>query len=458
MLTALIALLAQALPAQALPVCTPQAHGGRAGDAAPDTAAIQAAIDACEGTGGTVLLGPGRWETAQLTLGSAMTFKLAAGAELALIPDAALYAPLPGQDGTEANHVKRPALQAFGVRGLRVEGLGRIVGRGEAFWDEGFLESGAGRPTLPRAMPVLHAEGCEDVTVEGLRIEDAPGYGLAFLGCEGVRVLDLTVRNDARSPNTDGVQLRDSRRVFIARADIDTGDDAIVLKSSRGPVEDVVVTDSVLRSDDAAIKFGTGSHVGVRRAVFSNVVIRDSRYGVAIFAIDGGTHRDVRFSNLVIETGGRHARTYPVFVDVDRREADRGWSVIDGLTFDGLDVRTGGAMLIAGNPASPIRNLVLRDVDVRRAETLEALGGSAKPRGNKRIRAQADSRDYAGLPADVVIAHADGVVLDVGLPGCADERAGVVLVAVEGLETDRRAREAPGLVPGEAARVIGGCE
>ena len=454
-----IALLAAAI--QGLPVCLPEDHGGRAGDDALDTSAIQAAVDACAGTGGTVVLGPGRWEAAQVTLGSRMTFKLAAGATYALIPDAGLYEPLPGQEGTEANHVKRPAIQAFGVEGLRVEGPGRVLGRGEAFWDEGFLASGRSRPSLPRAMPMLHLEDCRGVVVDGLTIHASPGYGVAFTGCDGVRALDVTVRNDARSPNTDGIQVRDSRNVFIERADINTGDDAIVLKSHGAVVENVVVTDSVLRSDDAAIKFGTGSRVGVRNAVFTDTVIRDSRYGIAIFAIDGGTHRDVRFDGLLVETGGRHARTYPVFVDVDRREADRDWSVIDGLTLEGLDVRTDGAALIAGNPASPIRNLVLRDVNVRRRDEPEDLSrAGGKPRGNARIAAQDGSRDYARVPADLVIAHADGVVLDgVALPPCAGGRVGIALIDVTGLTSDEVPARAPGLVPGEDdARRIGGCD
>lgn len=394
-------------------VCPPQAHGGAPDDEEADTQALQLAIDECGGRGGVVVLSSGKWLTGGLIFGSDMTFRLEEGAVLQLIPDIGLYPELGRQ--------RYAAFYAPSAHRLKIEGPGLIDGSGPLFWDENFYELGIPRPTLPRPAPMIAFQNCADIVVSGLRMQNLPGYALSFDGCDGASVEDVTIRNDLRSPNTDGIQIRNSSNIEIRRADIETGDDAIVLKSNRRAVENILVEDSVLVSDDGALKFGTGSRFGVRNSTFRNTTIRNSRYGVAIFAIDGGVHENNVFENITIETGGRHRRTYPIFVDVDRREADRGWGGVDGLVFRDIDIRSGGASLIAGNPKGLIRNLTLDRVTVVRTGEIEDLATAGrKPRGNVMITAQPGSLDYSREEADIVIAHARNVTLnDLSLPQCA---------------------------------------
>lgn len=398
-------------------VCPPSSFGGAPDDAEPDTIAIQAAIDACRQRGGVVILSPGVWLTGGLRLGSDMTFRLEEGAVLKLIPDIALY-PQTNAPGSSA--ARYAALYAPSVYGLKIEGPGRINGSGPSFWDENFYELGIPRPTLPRPAPVIDLVDCSNIRIADLMMENTPGYGISFQRCDGGVVQDIKIRNDLRSPNTDGIQIRGSKNITIRRADIETGDDAIVLKSNQGVVENIVVEDSILVSDDGAIKFGTGSRYGVKNSTFKNNKILRSRYGIAIFAIDGGVHANNVFENLEIETGGRHRRTYPVFVDVDRRKADRDWGGVDGLVFRNINITTGGASMIAGNPNGLIRNLILDNVSIERTPHIEDLGRSGrKPRGNVLIEAQAGSLDYAREKADIVIAHARNVILSgMSFPEC----------------------------------------
>lgn len=418
-------------------VCPPHSFGGVPNDQESDTEAIQAAIDACRERGGVVALSSGLWLTGGLRLGSDMTFRLEEGAVLQLIADITLY---PQINAPDADIKRYAALYAPSVYGLMIEGPGRINGAGPSFWDENFYELGIPRPTLPRPAPVLALVDCSNVRVSDLTMENLPGYAISFQRCDGVVVQDINIRNDLRSPNTDGIQIRDSKSITIKRADIETGDDAIVLKSSGRAVENILVEDSILVSDDGAIKFGTGSRYGVKNSIFRNNRIRDSRYGVAIFAIDGGIHENNIFENLVIETGGRHRRTYPIFVDVDRRKADRRWGGVDGLTFRNIDITTGGASMIAGNPNGLIHNLTLDGITVVRADQVENLAQSGrKPRGNVLIKAQAGSLDYAQEQADIVIAHARGVTLNgLSLPKCSAEiaRESMKLIDVETVSGD----------------------
>lgn len=410
------------------PLCAPIG----ADDDANDTVAIQAAIDQCATMGGKVILGPGLWRTGGLILRSEMEFHLAAGAVLQLIPDIALYPALEGPGEAAGNQRFIVGLHAPFVERLIISGPGKIDGQGPQFWDKDFYKLGLPRPTLPRPEPLLELADCKNVVVRDLTMIDLPAYAIRLHRCDGARVENVTIRNDPRSPNTDGVQIRDSSNVTITGADIATGDDAIVLKSRARAVENIVVENSILESDDAALKFGTGSAIGVRNSVFRDLTIRNSRYGIAIFQIDGGTHADNRFERISIHTGGRHKRTFPIFVDIDRRDADRNWGKIERHVFDSISIDTSGAILIAGNPAAPIRDLVLSRLSMTmRAPMVDVTQTPGKPRGNVQIKAQAGSVDLGQENAHVVLGHIDGLNLrDIAIDDDSRGREGLRLIKV----------------------------
>jgi hypothetical protein len=409
-----------------------------AGDDVPDTAAIQAAIDACAGRGGKVVLGPGVWLSGGLRLGSDMELHLAAGAVLRLIPDMALYPAIRGPGEASGEETLQAALYAPNAERLVISGPGVIDGQGPKFWDPDFYALGLARPTLPRPQPTLELADCRDVTIRDLRLENLPGYAIRFHRCEGGRAEGVTIRNDPRSPNTDGIQIRDSSRITITGADIATGDDAIVLKSRERPVADILVEHSVLESDDAALKFGTGSAIGVKNSVFRDLTIRNSRYGVAIFQIDGGVHADNRFERISIHTGGRHPRSYPIFIDIDRRTAERGWGGVERHLFRDIAIDTTGAVLIAGNANAPIRALRLENVRFSgRAPLFDLAASSGKPRGNVTIRPQAGSVDFGRENAHVTLAHVEGLGisgLDIAHGDATRPRDGLALISVTGAE------------------------
>lgn len=412
-------------------VCNVVAFGASPDDAVADTAALQAAIDACAGAGGRVVVPAGAFDTGMLTLGSDMILDLNEGAILRLIPDIALFpeivVPRPGANADRF----RTAFYAPGVTGLSIVGTGAIDGNGPDFWDDNYYQSGLRRPTLPRPQPVIEISDCKNVSVTGLTLRNLPAAALRLHRCTDTHVQDLTIWNDPRSPNTDGIQVRDSSNVLIEGVRISTGDDAIVLKSDERIVENVRVRSSVLESDDSGIRFGTGSAVGVRNSVFSDIEIRRSRYGIAIFMIDGGRHDNNLFENISISTGSRHARDYAVFVDIDRRTADRSLGEIDNLTFRNVSVTTDANILIAGSPESSLGTLNLSGVRMKLVSPLIDLERAAsKPRGNINIESQAGSVDYSGELATVTIAHVqqlnvDGLVLD---DAANSMRADVVLI------------------------------
>ncbi len=403
-------LAAQQLENASVMRCDIREFGAVSGDGLPDTAAIQTAVAECEDDGGTVVVPQGDWSTGTVRLGSNMTFLLEEGAILSLHPDITLF-PETSVQRDNGFATVRAALLADGVEALRIEGAGRIEGNGEAFWDENFYESGLRRPTLPRPGPVIELANCRDTHISGITMTNMPAYAIRYHRCDGVSAEGITIRNDPRSPNTDGIQLRDTSNAVISEVDIRTGDDAIVLKSGDRAVDNILVENSYLESDDAALKFGTGSRVGVTNSVFRNIEIRNSRYGIALFMLDGGTHANNLFENIVISTGGRNPRQFPIFLDIDRREADRSLGRIVDTTFRNLAIETSGASLIAGNPDAPIEALILQNIALSIRDPFDVTARSAKPRGNITIEEQSGSVDYSTANAHFALGHIDGLRL-----------------------------------------------
>lgn len=404
--------------------CNIADYGAVSGDSEPDTAALQAAVDDCAGLSGIVVIPAGNWSTGTVRLKSDMTLRIDDGAVLALHPEIGLFPEIEiARDRGTAT--VRSALLADGVSGLRIEGSGRIEGNGEAFWDPDFYASGLRRPTLPRPGPVIELANCSDTHVTGITMANIPAYAIRFHRCDDVSARGITIRNDPRSPNTDGIQIRDTSNAIISGVDIRTGDDAIVLKSGERPVDNIMVENSYLESDDAAVKFGTGSRIGVTNSVFRNLEIANSRYGIAIFMIDGGTHRNNLFEDISIETGGRHPRQFPIFIDIDRREADREFGRIVDTTFRNFTIKTSGASLLAGNPAAPVEGLTIDNFELDVRQAFDVTARPSKPRGNILIETQSGSVDYSTIDAHLVVAHARGVCLtDVSFssdPGSARE-------------------------------------
>jgi len=416
-----------------IPVCNITDYGAVSADGRVDTHALQNAINDCRGREGTVVLPAGDWSTGALRLGSNMTLQIDEGAVLSLYPDIDLFPEFVSETDDGVVRI-RAALFAEGVSGLRITGKGRIEGNGASFWDEDFYNSGLRRPTLPRPGPTIELADCSDTHVSGITLTNMPHYAVRFNRCDGVSAEDLTVRNDPRSPNTDGIQIRDTSNAVLRRLDIQTGDDAIVLKSGKRVVDNILVEDSNLQSDDGAIKFGTGSAVGVTNSVFRNIDIAKTRYGVAIFMLDGGHHKNNLFENIRIENGGRHARNYPIYMDIDRREADRSLGQIENTTFRDIEIVTNSASLIAGNPAAPIRNVKLERIKMTVPDPLDLTARPSKPRGNINIEDQGGSVDYSTRAAHFVFGHIEGLTLrDVSIETAAvpSERVGATLIDVD---------------------------
>lgn len=381
------------------PVCNVERFGAIADDAQSDDAAIAAAIDQCAGRNGQVLVPAGVFMTGGVTLKSDMDFHLGAGAILRGMPRLEDYAVQPTGDAGRS----RGVITAIGVRNLSITGSGTIDGAGTPFHVA----------TNERPEYSLGLFDCTGVRVSGVTLIDPAKYHVTMNRCSQVTMDGVTILAAMLAPNSDGIQVRDSSDVSISNCRIETGDDAIVLKSSARLVERVRVANCRLVSDDAAFKFGTGSEPGIRDVSVTDTVITGSRYGLALFMQDGGIYENVRFANILIETGGRHAREYPIFVDIDTRQPDSpsGWGHIRDVAFDNLMIVSRGNILIQGQPGHDVEKISLSNIRMRVANAVDLARVHGKPRGNRAHAPRTGAADYSSSLGHIVIGHADGVTL-----------------------------------------------
>lgn len=267
--------------------------GVRADLAGPQHQFFQAAIDACAAAGGgTVRVPAGRYVIGMIELRSHVTLHLENGAHLVGSLDVADYPEVVG-GFTDAVGQKRNRCLVYArdCQSVGLTGEGTIDGRGGQW---GFEQDG--RPFMVRFID------CRDVRVTGLTLRDSPGWVSHYLGCENVLIQGISINSHVNG-NNDGIDVDSCRRVRIANCDLDTGDDAICIKSTRAtPCENIVVTSCVIRSVWGALKLGTESAGDFRNIIISDIVIRDTHGGgLKIISMDGSRIENVQVNNVIMD-------------------------------------------------------------------------------------------------------------------------------------------------------------
>ncbi|EMI43499.1 glycoside hydrolase family 28 protein [Rhodopirellula sp. SWK7] len=272
-----------------------------------DTQAVQATLDACatEG-GGIVRVPPGNYVIGTITLKSNITLSLDHGAALLGSQDIKDYPTKELRPAREGN--SQCLLYAEDATNIRVEGLGVIDGRGKP---EVFPRL-RGRDERPRLM---RFENCEKVTLAGLTYKDPAFWGIHLVDCRDVHIDGITIRFRNNHFNNDGIDLDACENVLIENCDINSGDDAICLKSSLGPCRNIVVRNCKVSSNTAALKFGTSSRGGFINVDVSNCYFFDCPMGaIKLQIVDGGHMENINISRIAMDNVGS-----PVFIRLGNR-------------------------------------------------------------------------------------------------------------------------------------------
>jgi polygalacturonase len=229
-------------------ICSPRAHGAKGDGIAKDTAAIQAAIDACEQHGGgTVRLTAGTYLSAPVVLKSNITLQLDKGATLLGSVDHADY--------PAKTEFREPGLQslvsATNAEHVAIIGEGVIDGAGDTWWQMARTVKNAGVMGSDHPRPRLVVfDHCQHLRVEGVTIQNSPMWQLVLYYSDDITIRNIKVLAPSNSPNTDAIDPFSSSNIRIDHVIADVGDDNIAIKSgaigSPGPDEpsrDITITD-----------------------------------------------------------------------------------------------------------------------------------------------------------------------------------------------------------------------
>jgi hypothetical protein len=375
----------QALPSAS--VFNPSQFGAVGDGNALDSPAINAAIDACnKAGGGVVYCSPGKYLCGTVELKSNVTLYLEAGAVILGSTDVKQYTPKPGPDPS-SDAGQGHLIYARDVENVGVVGLGKIDGQGRSFW------TATNRKPVPdremwsdarhldwkpnaRISPMVELVNCTNLRLESIELTGASGWTLRPINCTRVFIQGIVIRNPAIGPNTDGIDLTGCQQVVISDCLIDTGDDAICLKSENpyGSAprlsKDITVTNCIITSSTNGFKIGTATQGGFENITFSNSTIVSidpdiaSRMvaGIAIEVVDGGWIDGIVMTGIQIQDARaplvirRGNRSNPFPTDQTR---------LRGVLIDG--VHATGAILtssITGIPGMDVEDVRLSDIHI----------------------------------------------------------------------------------------------
>jgi len=277
-----------------------------------DTAAVQAAIDACnKDQGGTVLVPAGVFVIGTVELKSNVTLHISAQGKLLGSADGKQYhaidaIPLHGDATLNDGNVGL----IFGVEAenVTIEGTGTIDGQGPQFRSPTRgTPPPSGRGGADRPYHLLFHR-CKNLRVRDITLVESAFHSIRVIQSSFVWMEGLHIHNRVNS-NNDGFHFVSCEFVHVSNCDIQTQDDACALF---GSCRNVMVTNSSFSTRWSVFRFGGGNPENV---TISNCIIYET-YGCPIKLHFGPESRvqNILFSNIVLKDV-----TGPISIDLSDR-------------------------------------------------------------------------------------------------------------------------------------------
>jgi hypothetical protein len=306
-------------PAAGVQVHNIRDHGATGDGVTLDTAAIQAAIDACHtARGGTVLVPAGDFLSGTLELKSFVTLHLAAGARLLGSGNPADYRAGHGVPPGNGNIV---FLSAANAEHIVIEGTGTIDGNGAKFYTGRGDMTGPGQNSAEGYFQRPHLlvfYRCSNLRIRDVFLTASAYHCLRTLECRHVHYTGIRIYNRVNK-NNDGFHLVSNHYLHLVDCDVQCQDDACALFGSN---KWVTITNCSFSTRWSVFRFGGGDPENI---TVSNCLIYDT-FGCPVKMRFGRTThaQNLLFSNLVFQNV-----TGPISIGYDTRARRRNESAAD---------------------------------------------------------------------------------------------------------------------------------
>jgi len=328
-----------------------------------DTTAIQNAIDACSKQGGGVVEFPaGQFVSGTILLKDNVTILLDTNTTLLGSLNITDYQNIDSFKSGNGAGFGFCFIGAVDAKNVGIEGAGTIDGRGK--------ELLAARPKGNSARPFLiRFVRCDGVTVKDSNLKSPAAWTMHFfqsrnVNAERVKIVSLGLGNN------DGMDIDSCENVKISDCDIDSGDDAICLKTTSTNVcRDILVSNCKLKSHWAAIKFGTESAGNFENVTVTNCQIRDTQGGgIKLCSVDGANVNNIFISDLTMDNV-----TLPIFIRLGARlktfregEPKQPVGTIQNVVIQNVRATATWpiGIFLSGIPNHPIENVTLSNIEI----------------------------------------------------------------------------------------------
>ena len=238
-------------------------YGAKGDGQTDDAAAIQRAINACSAAGGgTVIIPAGHtFLCGPLYLKSYVNLHLEPNSRLLANPDESIYTESAFRENRGEGMMW---ISGKDLKQISITGTGEIDGNGIAFMGKELDDSYELKPVTdfdPRPH-VLTLINVEKTVIRDITIRNSAYWTIHLIGCYDALIDGISLLNNLKIRNGDGIDVDHSKKVRIANCFIESGDDCICLKNRRefeeyGSCEDIVVTNCIMTSRSCAIKIGS---------------------------------------------------------------------------------------------------------------------------------------------------------------------------------------------------------
>lgn len=274
--------------------CDVKDFGAKGDGKTLDTAAINAAIIACD----MVTFSEGTFLSGTIHLKSNLIINIAKHATIHGASNNVNAYDIPPDNPYEKyqdyghSHWRDSLLWGEKLKNITISGEGKINGGGLS----------SGQPPKGGGCKVFGLRSCSNVTLKNFKMEKTGWFAVLATDCEY-----LTIQNLEIKPTRDGLDVVGCRHVRITGVSITGGgDDAIALKSdySVGKVLksfDIIVSNSTVGCGCNGLQFGSETVGPFSNITWENIhVIESGKAGIGIVSMDGAEISYISYRNITM--------------------------------------------------------------------------------------------------------------------------------------------------------------
>ncbi|MDT0687216.1 glycoside hydrolase family 28 protein [Autumnicola psychrophila] len=278
-----------------------------------DQKAIQAAINKCKETGGTVLLEDGDFLTGQINLVDNMILFVDStatilGVQSIKVDDYPYQLINTVYPNRMLEDCQRRLIYGDNVKNVTITGGGTINGQGDFAPWKNVKELGTekDRPSI------LAFVGSKNITVSNITLLNPACWTQVFIESDDIHIKNIIVNTGSLSPNRDGIDIVDCHNVLIEESFIQSEDDGICFKSgSEYGCKNAVVRNTVIDKLNVpagnCFKLGTDGLGSFMNFEVSGLTLKNAYQNSAIVieSMDGAVIDNIEFHDIEIENCGQ---------------------------------------------------------------------------------------------------------------------------------------------------------